>query len=169
MLGTCLSIFSARVVDVSLGTLRTVYTVKGRQFLASSIAFVEVFIWFIVAREALNTEVTSLLIPIFYSLGYATGTLLGTYISNNFVNGLMCVQVIVKKNNKSLIDNIRKNGYGLSIVDLNSGVDKIKKEMLFIQTSKRNLKKLLNIIKEYDPLAFIMVNETKYAQNGVVK
>lgn len=169
MFGTCISIFFARVVDVSLGTLRTVYTVKGRQLLAGAIAFFEVFIWFIVAREALNTKIDSILIPISYSLGYATGTMIGTFISNNFVSGLVLLQITTKKGNKKLINKVRSLGYGLSIVPLISEADSIKKEMLFIETTKKTSKVLVKEIKKIDPGAFIIANETKYVQNGYIK
>lgn len=169
MIGTCISIFSARVVDVSLGTLRTVYTVKGKQLIAGIIAFFEVFIWFLVAREALNTKIDSLLIPISYALGYATGTMIGTFISNNFVSGLVLLQVTTKKGNKKLINKIRSLGYGVSIVPLSNEADSIKKEMLFIETTKKTSKALVKEIKKIDPSAFIIANETKYVQNGYIK
>lgn len=169
MFSTCLSIFSARVIDVSLGTLRTVYTVKGKQLIAGMVAFFEVFIWFLVAREALNTDINSIWIPISYSLGYATGTMLGTYISSTFINGLVLLQATTKKGNKKLIDKIRSLGYGVSIVPLNNAADSIKKEMLFIETTKKTSKSLVEEIKKIDPSAFIIVNETKYVQNGFVK
>lgn len=169
MLGTCISIFGARVVDVSLGTLRTVYTVKGKGLLSSFIAFFEVLIWFIVAREALNTEVTSLLIPISYSLGYATGTLIGTLISKYFVSGLICLQVIIKKGNQKLKNAIRKEGYGISVVSLKDEVDDIKKELLLILVSKKKAKQLTSLIKYHEEDAFVMASEAKFAQNGLIK
>ena len=41
----CLKIFFVRILDVSMGTLRTVITVKGKTLYASLVGFVEVFIW----------------------------------------------------------------------------------------------------------------------------
>ena len=169
MFQTCLVIFLARMCDVSLGTLRTVYSVKGKQFIAAAIAFVEVFIWFMVAREALNTTVDSILIPLCYSSGYATGTLIGTVISNKYVSGLICVQVITQKNNYELIEAIRERGYGVSVVALKNDYDDVKKEMLFIEINKKSLKELTLLIKKLDSSAFMMVNETKIVQNGLIK
>lgn len=169
LLSTCLGIFCARACDVSLGTLRTVYSVKGKSLIAAIIAFIEVFIWYMVAREALNTAVDSLWIPIAYSGGYATGTLLGTLISSKFINGLICVQVITQKNNQKLIDAIRAAGYGVSIVALKNDYDAVKKEMLLIEINKKSLKNLTSLIKKVDASAFMMINETKIVQNGLIK
>ena len=169
MLKLCIGIFFARLIDVSLGTVRTILSVKGKTIFATIIAFFEVLIWFMVARQALNTDIESLWIPLAYSAGFATGTLLGIVISKHFISGLMCVQVITKKNNETLINAIRQNGYGLSIVSLNNDYDEIKKEMLIIELNKKSLKKLINIIKNTEPNAFLMINETKVVQNGFIK
>jgi uncharacterized protein YebE (UPF0316 family) len=169
MLKLCIGIFLARLIDVSLGTIRTILSVKGKTIIATIIAFFEVLIWFLVAREALNTDIDSLWIPLSYSLGFATGTLIGIVISKHFIDGLMCVQVITKKNNDVLINTIRQNGYGLSIVSLNNDYDEIRKEMLIIELNKKSLKKLVSIIKKTEPNAFLMINETKVVQNGFIK
>jgi len=170
MLFMCIKIFLARIVDVSLGTIRTVLVVKGSRLTPALVAFFEVLIWFLVAREALNTDVNSWLIPIFYSLGYAAGTYLGGFISNNFVDGLIGVQIITKeKLSTKMIKEIRKEGFGLSAVDLKNTNDKEEKDMLFVQLSKKRLKALTKIIRKNDPDAFVIINETKYVQNGLIK
>lgn len=169
LLGVCLKIFLARIVDVSLGSIRTVLMVKGRSKSASIIAFLEVFIWFIIAKEALNTPYDSILIPIFYAGGYATGTFLGILISNKLVSGIIGLQVITKKNNKKLIENLRLNGYGISVVSLKNAYEGTNKEMLIMQINKKSLKYVTNLIKSFDNSAFIIASETKYVQNGLVK
>ena len=89
----CIEIFFARIVDVSIGVIRTVELVKDNTKKAAVLAFFEVLIWFIVAREALRGE-ANILIAIFYSLGYATGTLIGSYLSNKLIKGSVTIQVI---------------------------------------------------------------------------
>ena len=59
---TCLEIFAARIIDVSLGTLRTVLFVKGKTIEPFIIAFFEVLVWYAVAKEALNTTGNTVLI-----------------------------------------------------------------------------------------------------------
>lgn len=168
MLGTCLGIFFARVLDVTLGTIRMAYSVKGNRIVSGIIAFFELFVWFLVAKEALNTDINSLWIPVSYAGGYAAGTYLGTFISG-FIKSMVCVEVIVKEDNMVLVKNLRENGFGLSIVSLQNDLDSIKKEMFIIETNSKNLKKLKSLIYEFDPNAFMMVNETKIIQNGFIK
>lgn len=165
----CIKIFFARIIDVSIGTTRTMIMVKGKTLLMVILAFFEVFIWFLVAREALITNVESIMIPISYSLGYATGTFIGTFIANTFIKGIVGVQVVVGKGNKTLLNSIRRHGYAVSVVDLKDDFEGNKRDMLYFQINHRNLKKLIALIKKYEKNAFIVVNDTKAVQNGFIK
>lgn len=165
----CLKIFFVRIIDVSLGTVRTLITVKGRTLLASMVGFIEVFVWFVIVKEALNTTETSLWIAIAYSLGFATGTYIGGYLSDRFIKGNFGVQVVTSNNNHKLIDVLRKEGYAVSVIDV-KGQDKAnEKYMLFIEIQKNNFEHLKRLIHSVDKKAFIVVNETKYVQNGYIK
>lgn len=165
----CIKIFFARILDVSIGTVRTMLMVKGKTYIMAVLAFIEVFIWFIVAREALVTDVNSIFIPISYSLGYASGTLIGACISNRFIKGVVGVQVVIEKDNNSLLKAVRKHGYAVSVIDLKDDFNGNKRDMLFFQINNKNLKKLIALIKKYDKNAFIVVNDTKAVQNGFIK
>lgn len=170
MIYVCIKIFLARIVDVSLGTIRTVLVVKGKNITPAIVAFFEVLIWFFAAREALNTDIDSILIPIFYSGGYAAGTYIGTFISNRFVEGLIGVQVITNESKETkMVKEIREHGFGVSVIDLKNTHEKPKKDMLLIHLNKSKLKKLTRIIRKNDPNAFVVINENKYIQNGLIK
>lgn len=143
--------------------------VKGKTVIMTILAFIEVFIWFIIAREALITDLKSILIPIFYSLGYATGTFIGSFISNTFIKGIVGVQVVTEKENNQLLKSVRKHGYSVSVINLQDDLNGNSRDMLYFQINNRNLKKLISLIKKYDPKAFIVVNDTKTVQNGFIK
>lgn len=165
----CLKIFFVRIIDVSLGTVRTLITVKGRTLLASMVGFIEIFVWFVIVKEALNTTETSLWIAIAYSLGFATGTYIGGYLSDRFIKGNFGVQVVTSNSNHKLIDVLRKEGYAVSVIDV-KGQDKAnEKYMLFIEIQKNNFEHLKRLVHSVDKKAFIVVNETKYVQNGYIK
>lgn len=165
----CLKIFFVRIIDVSLGTVRTLITVKGRTLLASMVGFVEVFVWFVIVKEALNTTETSLWVAIAYSLGFATGTYIGGYLSDRFIKGNFSVQVVTSGQNNQLLEMIRKEGYGVSVIDVKGQDHTKEKYMLFIEIKKNNFEHLKKLIHSVDPKAFIVVNETKYVQNGYIK
>lgn len=163
----CIKIFFVRILDVSLGTVRTIITIKGKAIIAAIVGFIEVFVWFLIVREALNTESTSIWIAISYSLGFATGTYIGSIISNKFIKGNFGIQVIT--DDYSIIDVIRKNGYGVSVLDVEGHNKEYEKYMLLIEITNDKLNEIRKLIKSLDPNAFIIVTETKYVQNGYFK
>ncbi|MDD6878875.1 MAG: DUF5698 domain-containing protein [bacterium] len=162
----CLKIFFVRIIDVSLGTFRTIITVKGKSLYASIIGFLEVFVWFIIVREALNTDIESIWIATSYSLGFATGTYIGSILSNKFIEGNLSIQIITSKYN--LVNIIRKHGYGVSVIKVN-GKDEKEKYMLFIEIKNKSLNHLRNIVISHDKDSFLIVTETKLVQNGFIK
>lgn len=162
----CIKIFLVRIIDVSLGTFRTIITVKGKALYASLIGFIEVFVWFLIVREALNTNVESLWIAISYSLGFATGTYIGSLLSNHFIESLLTIQIITEK--YSLVHILRENGYGLSVINVN-GINETEKYMLIIEIKGKSLKHLRSLAESVDKNCFFIVTETKYVQNGYIK
>ncbi len=165
MLVTSLYIFFARILDVSLGTIRTILLVKGRKGSASVVAFIEISIWFLIVREALAVAAENPWIIFAYAGGFTMGTYLGSLLSEKYISGTLNVQVISSKN-EALINAIRENDFAVSVVDVKGLEKDITKVMLFIEIDKKDLNELRKIIKSIDEKAFVIVNETKYVQNG---
>ena len=164
----CIKIFLARIIDVSLATLVTVLTVKNKRLIATILGFIDVIIWFLVVKEALNTDIKSVWIALSYAGGYATGTFIGTTLSNTLIKGKISVQVILDYVSSEVINKIRDKGYAVTQVNC-SGKDNTKKLMLFIEVEKKHLKELKEIIKKIDKNAFMVINETKFVENGFFK
>lgn len=162
----CVKIFLVRIMDVSLGTFRTIVTVKGKKLLASLIGFFEVFIWFVIVKEALNTDYTSLWIGISYALGFATGTYIGTFLSEKLIPGKLTIQVITSFQDKKMVDSLRRLEYAVSTIPVKGKDFKSRRYLLLIEINKNNLNHLKKVIYEFDSKAFIIVNESKYVYNG---
>ena len=165
----CIKIFFARILDVSIGTFRTMVMIKGNKVVATILAFFEVLIWFLIAREALVIEMNSFFIPIAYAGGYACGTYIGQYLSNRFIKGVVGVQVIAHKYGKKILQALRDSDYSVSVLKMEDDINGSKKMMLFLQVNKSTLKEVEKIIMQEDPKAFIVISETKRIENGIVK
>ena len=160
-------IFLARVSDVTLGSLRIIMIGRGKPKNAFFIAFVEVFIWFMVAKDVLATGEWYCVFP--YALGYATGTFIGIKINEKFLGGNLGIQVVSSINNKALVEGLRNKGYAVSVVDVKGYDSKNKKYMLFIEIQKNKYNELMKLIEELDSNAFVTVHDTKYVMNGYFK
>lgn len=165
----CIKIFFIRIIDVTLGTIRTIYTVKDKNLTASSIGFFEVLVWFIIAKEALDTNSSSILVGISYALGFAAGTFIGGKISTKVIKGTISVQIITNKATNTWLDELRENGYAVSVMDIREKDNEPKKYMFFMEISTNEFDKVHRIIKKHDKNAFIVVNESKFVVNGFFK
>lgn len=151
-----IKIFFARILDVTLGVIRTVEIVKKNTIKAVIIAFFEVLIWYVVAREALTYKEFNIVIAVCYSLGYAFGTLIGSFISNYFISGNSGIFIVSKVIDKKEINIIKNNGYRLSSLTLDND-----NKMLFIEVDNRKVKGLLSLIKSIDKQSFVCIIDAK--------
>ena len=161
----CTKIFLARVFNVSLSTFVTILNVKGEKIKATIIGFIDMIIWFLAVREALNTDIESIWIALSYAGGYATGTYIGGTLSGLLIKGKISVQVILNYLPLEETEKIRDAGYAVSQIEC-TGKEGSKKSMLFIEVDKKKLNELKELIKKIDKNAFIVVNETKFVENG---
>lgn len=155
---TCLKIFFARILDVSINTIRTTFVLRGKTIIVAILAFLEITIWFLIARTALNTEL-NLFIVLSYSGGYTTGTIIGTIITNKYIKTNM--ELIVISNKIKSTKKIKDNDYGVTI--LNKDKDKI---VLLIETNKKRIDNLTTLLNKLDKNAFITIKETRTIING---
>jgi uncharacterized protein YebE (UPF0316 family) len=165
----CIQVFCCRIVDVSLGTVRTIVTVKGKIGLASIIGFVEIFVWFVIVQAAISKGGTSLWGAISYASGFAAGTYVGGKLANRFIKGILDIQIVTSSKNEKLVAAVRDAGFGVSVLNVNSSEFGDEKYMLMIEIKGENLKKLEKIVYSIDPGAFVMAKEIKFIQNGFFK
>lgn len=162
----CLKIFFARLIDVSLGTIRTVFTVKDKHLIASFIGLIEVIVWFLVVQEALKATDNNFWIAFSYSVGFAVGTFIGGKISNKLINSNLGLQIILSRKDDNILEKIRNEGYAISVINI---YGKEEKYMLYMQINSKQYNHLINLIKSLDKNAFVVVTETKVVLNGYFK
>ena len=114
--GLPLLIFLARVFDVTLGTLRIIFTSRGLRNLAPVLGFVETFVW-IVAVSSLVKHAQNLAAYVGYASGFAMGTLVGMFLENKLAIGTVTVRAIIRRDPKELIETLHDAGFGVTAVD----------------------------------------------------
>lgn len=147
---TIFKIFFARIIDVSLGTFRTILTVKGKILIPTIIAFFEVLIWFYVAMEALLVDESKIIIGVSYSLGYATGNLIGSIISKKFINTLN--EVKIYHPTKRLITVLNRFKFSYYIINEN---------VITIYIRNSGIYKLVSLINKYSKKSILYIGEAK--------
>lgn len=160
---TCFEVFFGRILDVGIGSVRTIYLVKQKNLIACILAFIEIIIWFLIARQILTDKELNAFVILSYASGYAFGTYIGGVINKYLVKGTLTAMVITMANRRVILEALRESNYGVTLIPLEDN-----KVMLLIEFKKRNMKRLKETIKRVDRNAFIIVNETLNVENGYI-
>lgn len=157
---SCLMIFCCRIVDVSLGTIRTILTVKEKTLLSAVIGFMEVFIWYLVVKDALTGDTPALLTAVSYAGGYATGTFVGGKLANALVGGQVTMQVVTSRRDPEALAYLRSFGYGLTVLNVEAGRDGVPKYLILSTIDRKQIRIFRENIERVDPKAVIMIQST---------
>ena len=158
---SCLKIFFCRIMDVSLGTFRTMLTVKGKNLPAALIGFCEIFLWYVIVRDALTGDAPVIATAVAYAGGYATGTYIGGKISSKLIKGHVVVHVITSGRNESMLAAIRSAGFAITVLDANGSEYSGEKYLVIADVDKSALTNYKTLVKSLDNDAFILVLDTK--------
>ena len=136
-----LAIFFARIVDDSLGTLRTISIVHGRKWMAFWIGFVEIIIWLTVVSTVIYKIREIPVLGIFYAFGFATGNLVGIQIEQWLALGNIILRVISRDHPEALTSTIRRAGYRVTLFHGQGKSGPVVE--LYIVCRRRDLKEVL--------------------------
>jgi len=153
-------IFSLRLADQSLGTMRSLLVAKNKPLYAALIGLIESAIWIVAISQVVKDIDDPVLIGA-YAAGFAAGTILGSYIERIVGVGNIVIRVFCPANSPSVAETLRKEGHGVTVID-GKGKDGPVKIYLCV-IPRRKLKGVLNMIEEINPNAFIttdMANPT---------
>lgn len=151
-------IFFARILDVSLGTVRMITVISGHRFVSAALGFVEVLIWVLAvggAVEHLDNPVAVLA----FAGGFAVGTLVGMTIENRLAIGFRVVRVINPQPALNLAGSLRSEGYAATRLEGEDRVGPV--EIVFVPVRRRAVPALLACIGLITPDAFLSVERAE--------
>jgi len=159
-----LLIFVARIIDVTLGTLRIIFISRGRRFLAPLMGFFEVLIW-LLAISQIFQNLRNPVCYIAYAAGFAGGSYIGMAIESRLAMGLQIVRIITKFFVPELIEKLKKAGYGLTILQGQGAAGPVT--VIFTIVKRRDLPGFVDIIHAVNPKVFYTVEDVRMAKEGV--
>lgn len=162
----CLKVFLGRFIEVTLATLNTIYIVKGKRVTATILGFIDIIIWFLIVKEALNTPENGVWLAISYAGGYAVGTYFGSYLASVVIKGTTQIQVITKNVDNIVTEAIKNNGYGASIVKCHGLLNEDESLMIYAQVDNKRVNEFKKLVNSTDPSAFVTITESKEILNG---
>ena len=167
----CLIVCAAKIIEISIQSLKTCMMVKGQRLKAAGLGFLECTIWGLVISTIIGTLGDNLFLLLFYCIGYATGLFLGSTIENKIALGTSNLELIAgDKSTEQITAYLRENDRGYTVFEGHGSKEKMN--MILIVLRRREMSKVLRDIREKcDGKVFVVASDvSKYAGGyGMIK
>lgn len=152
-------IFMARIVDVSMDTIRLIFIARGYKKIAPVIGFFQVLVWIItITRIMANLDNWTCYIA--YAAGFAAGNFTGMILEEKIALGVEMIRVITQRTADNLIQELRKNGFPVTTVNATGSYGDVA--VLYIIVSRKHISQVLELIRQYNPRAFYTVEDIRF-------
>ncbi len=170
-IAVCLIVCAAKIIEISIQSLKTCMMVKGQRLKAAGLGFIECMIWGLVISTIISTLGDNLFLLLFYCLGYAVGLFLGSTIEGKIALGTSNLELIANNDSTEKITAyLKANNKGYTVFEGHGSVDKMN--MIFIVIPRKEMPRILKGIRNScDNKVFVVASDvSKYAGGyGMVK
>ncbi|HEY5909538.1 MAG TPA: DUF5698 domain-containing protein [Verrucomicrobiae bacterium] len=150
----------ARIVDVSLDTVRMVSVVQGRRGFAAVLGFFQALVFICaVAKVLLNMSQPAYAFA--YAVGFATGTYLGMLIEQRLAFGRQLVFLLTPKG-PELAEVLRAGDYRLA--ELRGHTRDGDLTILSVDVARREAQKLIRIASAVDERCIVIVHDIRRSE-----
>jgi uncharacterized protein YebE (UPF0316 family) len=153
-----LLIFLARIVDVTLDTLRIIFISRGNKVVAPILGFFGILIW-LIAITRIMANLDNWTAYIAYAAGFAVGNYVGLKIEEKLAIGIQIVRVITGKDSSILINSLREAGFTATAVDAKGNEGPV--HIIFLVVKRQKIKQVVKIINHYNPKAFYSIEDVR--------
>lgn len=158
-----LVIFSLRIVDVSMATMRMLLAMRNARVIVPIIGFFEVLIWILAVGSAIQ-NLQSPLHVLGYAGGFATGSFVGLWLEEQLAMGLASIQVISRFGGIELADGLRDRGFGVTEFIGQGREGRV--EVIQTVVRRRDIDHVLEEVDRWDADAFVSVEEPRAIRKG---
>ncbi len=158
-------IILARILDVSVGTLRIIFVSRGKKHLAAILGFFESLVWVIAVTQVIQ-HLNNWLTYIAFALGFSAGNYIGVLLEEKLAMGNLIIRIITRQEADKLVHFLWSSGYGVTSVDGWGETGPVK--VIFTVCKRRYAERIIKIIKEFNPNAFYTIEDVRYVQETFV-
>lgn len=154
----------ARIIDVSLGTLRIILVSRGMKAVAPILGFFEIMIWLLAIGQVMQ-NLTNVANYFAYALGFAIGNYIGIILEQKLAMGKVVVQVITHRDASELIAFLRNGDFSVTVVDAEGSIGPV--HLLFTVIRRSQLPLVTSHIRHFNPRAFYIVEDIRFVSGGL--
>ena len=152
-------IFFLRLIDVPLGTFRTISVVQGQVRLAVVLGFFEVSIWTLAISQVVSRVSHSPLLVLFYAGGFAAGNAAGIALERRLSRGIYTLRVISGARAQEIISALREQCTVLAVLNGESPEGPVN--LIYLSSPRRQLADAIRTVKEIDPEVHYIVDRAQ--------
>jgi uncharacterized protein YebE (UPF0316 family) len=153
----------ARVLDVSIGTVRLIFLSRGFRGLVPLLGFFEVLIW-VLAIGQIMQNLNNWACYLAYAAGFALGNWTGMMLEEKLAVGTVGIRIITRRDASELIAFLKSSKYSVTSVDAEGGRGKV--HVIYSVIDRGSLPKVAAQIKRFNPRAFYSIEDIRFVSNG---
>lgn len=153
-----LLIFLARIIDVTMDTLRIIFVSKGNKIVAPILGFFEILIW-LIAITRIMENLDNITTYIAYASGFAVGNYVGLLVEQKLAIGTQLIRIITAKDASVLIENLRDKGFGLTAIDAEGKDGTV--HVIFLNIRRKLVPQIIGIVNNCNPKAFYSIEDVR--------
>ncbi len=159
-----LLIFFARIVDVTIGTMRIILVSRGKRNVVPFLAFFEVLIW-ILAISRIFQNLDNPLCYLAFAAGFATGNYVGMLVEEKLALGTQLIRIITQKEAGPLLRALREKGFGVTVVEAMGSNGPV--HVIYSVTDRKRIREIVALVRQFNPNAFYSIEDIRHAEKGI--
>jgi uncharacterized protein YebE (UPF0316 family) len=157
-------IFLLRIVDVSLGTMRTIWMVHGRRRWAVVLGFFEVLIWVVAIAQVVHRVDDAPWLAPFYAGGFAAGVAVGMTLERRVSARRYVVRIISKSHGTEIARALHGRGHVLATFPGETRDGRVN--LVYVTARGHGVEDVLDLARTVDPEMFFLVEAaTEWSDN----
>lgn len=158
-------LFALRIANNAISTVRLIMLARQRRTLTFVLSFFETVI-FAITIGSVVTDLTNWLNILSYSLGFSVGGYVGMWIEARLITSYLIVNIFTPHKGHEIAVALREQGFGVTET-VGEGRDG-RVTMLRSVVQKRDMERMLGVVRGLHEDAFIAVEEARAIERGWV-
>jgi uncharacterized protein YebE (UPF0316 family) len=150
-----IAIFALRIVDVSIGTVRTIFMVQGHQRWAVLLGFFEVLVWLLAVSQVVTRINESPWLAPFFAGGFSAGIWVGMAIERWLALGRYVIRLISRSRSREIVEGLSGNGHVLATFVGETADGPVS--LVFVSARGSRVRSVLDVARSIDPDVFVLV------------
>ena len=158
-----LFVFLMRVTDMSLDTLRLLFVMRGRKFLAGAIGATQAAVFILAVSAVLSGPLNPFTVT-GYALGFGAGVILGMFVEERLAIGFAMLRVYSPTSGHAIAEALR--GAGHAVTEIEAHGKEGAMVVVNCVIARRDIQAVRNIIDKVDASAFVTIDQAHSLQRG---